>query len=94
MVKMQKLYKFILNGIIYVKYIRVCLNDTFLHCWFPQFLVIMITNDFKACLKLEKYFGKPMCPFDIFVSILQICILNSERLSNLFTLTYLEKYKN
>lgn len=101
MVKMQKLYKFILNGIIYVKYIRVCLtysghilNDTFFHCWYPQFFVIMITNNFKACLKLEKCFGKPMCQSDIFVSIFQICILNSERLSNLLTLTYLEKYKN
>lgn len=35
-----------------------------------------------------------MCKFDIFVPILQICILNFERLSNLFTLTYLEKHSN
>lgn len=43
-VKMQTLETFILNGIISVKYIRICLaysrhilNDIYIHCCYPQF---------------------------------------------------------
>lgn len=68
----------------------------FFHCWYPQILVIMITYNFKACLKLKMLLqaNQPTFEVVIFVSILQIYILISERLSNLFILTHLEKYKN